>query len=280
MTKLGAIIAGVIASAIAVLFLMSVTVIGQGQGGVVYNRSNGIEETPLGQGWHVVSPFERVTEYNVSTETVAGNEFSVQTKDGKPLTIQISYDYMNEFDKLPSIYNKFKGQDSETIEDGWMQTRLKKAALGVFSQYSVLEVFQSQGEINAQIEEIFKKAVEPTGFIVDSVTLGAPKPDAKTADAIQAVVDASQKLEAMEIETEQAKEEAKRLKVEADGKAEELRIKSEAEAKANIVIQKSISKELTNYKSIQKWDGKLPQVTGGSTPMVTLPNATAEKEGK
>jgi prohibitin 1 len=278
MSRLGGIVAGFIAIVLVALFFMSTVVIGQGQGGVVYNRTSGIEETALGQGWHIVHPMERVTEYNVSTETVAGNEFSVQTKDGKPLTIQISYDYMNEFDKLPAIYNKFKGQDSETIEDGWMQTRLKKAALGVFSQYSVLEVFQKQGEINLEIEKIFKESVEPTGFLVDSVTLGAPAPDAKTAEAIQAVVDASQKLEAMEIETEQAKEQAKKHKVEAEGKAQALKISSEAEAKANEIINKSISGGLTEYKSMEKWDGKLPQVTGGSTPMVTIPNGS--KEGK
>lgn len=276
--KIGAFLTGVGLLVVAVLLFMSVTVIGQGHAGVVYNRSHGIEETPIGQGWHLVKPWERVTEYAVSTETVKGGDFSVQTKDGKPLTVQISYDYMNELEKLPAIYNKFKGQKSEVIEEGWMQTRLKKAALSVFSQYSVLEVFQSQGEINAQIETAFKESVEPTGFLVDSVTLGAPTPDAKTAEAIQAVVDASQKLEQLEIEKEQAKAEAAKLREKATGEADAMKIKADAEAKANETIRKSITKELTDYKSIEKWDGKLPQVTGGSTPMVTIPNQ--EKEGK
>lgn len=271
-TKFGAGLVGAGVLTLGILGAMSVEVIGQGHAGVVYNRSHGIEEKALPQGWHFVPFWERVTEYPISTETVKGTEFSVQTKDGKPLTVQVSYDYSNELEKLPSIYNKFKGQNSETIQDGWLQTRLKKATLNVFSKYSVLEVFQHQGEINAEIESEFRKLVEKTGFIVDSVTLGAPTPDAKTAEAIQAVVDAQQKLEQMEIEKKQASVQAEKAKIEAKGKADAKKIEADGIAEANKTIKQSLTKDLIEYNTIEKWDGKLPQVTGGSTPMVTLPS--------
>lgn len=73
------------------LIAMSVKVIEQGHAGVVYNRSTGVEKETLGQGWHLVSPFKRVTEYPVSTETVRVKNFNVQTKDGKPLAVSLSY---------------------------------------------------------------------------------------------------------------------------------------------------------------------------------------------
>lgn len=269
--KKGAVITAGILLAVGILVSTSTTIIGQGHGGVVYNRSHGVEDTPIGQGWHLVNPFERITEYQVSTETVTGAKFSVQTKDGKPLTVQVSYDYNNDFNKLPFIYNKFKGQKSDVIEEGWMQTRLKKATLGVFSKYSVLEVFQNQGEINAQIEKEFRDAVEKTGFMVDSVTLGAPTPDAKTAEAIQRVVDAQQLLEQLEIEKEQATKLAEKARIEAQGIADSQTIKAKGESDANAIIKKSITPELIDYKLNAKWDGKLPQVTGGSTPMISIP---------
>ncbi|MGQ0452902.1 prohibitin family protein, partial [Bacillus sp. SS-TM] len=209
---------------------MSVKVIDQGHAGVVYNRSTGIEKETLGQGWHLVSPFKRVTAYPISTETVKVDKFSVQTKDGKPLTVSLSYDYMNDAEKLPKIYNKFKGQAPDVIENGWLQTRLKKATLNVFSNYSVLEVFQHQGEINGAIEKEFRKMVDTTGFLVDSVTLEAPKPDANTAKAIQGVVDAQQNLEKAEIEKKQATINAEKAIEEARGKAE-----------ANEIIKKSLT---------------------------------------
>lgn len=271
-TKIGAVVLGAGLLVGGVLGIMSITVIGQGQAGVVYNRSHGVEEKALGQGWHLVSPFERVTEYPVSTETVKVSKFKVQTKDGKPLTVEMSYDYSNELDKLPYIYNKFKGQKSEIIQEGWLQTRIKKATLNVFSKYSVLEVFQQQGTINAEIENEFRKMVGEHGFVVDSVTLGAPTPDKNTAKAIQAVVDAQQKLEQLEIEKEQAKVQAEKSIEEAKGVAESKRIKAEGEAKANEILKKSLSKEIVEYKSIEKWNGELPKVTSDSTPMVQVPN--------
>ncbi|MED1125484.1 prohibitin family protein [Bacillus atrophaeus] len=270
-TKVGAVVVGAVIVTGAVLGAMSIEPISQGHAGVVYNRSHGVEEKALGQGWHLVSPFERVTEYPVSTETVKVDKFNVQTKDGKPLTVELSYDYSNSLEKLPYIYNKFKGQDSETIQSGWLQTRIKKATLNVFSRYSVLEVFQHQGNINAEIEKEFRKTVEEHGFIIDSVTLGAPTPDKKTSQAIQAVVDAQQKLEQLEIEKKQTKVQAEKDIEKAKGESEAKRITSEGEAKANEILRKSLSDEIVNYKAIDQWDGKLPQVTGDSTPMITIP---------
>lgn len=242
-----------------ILTAMSVKVIDQGHAGVVYNRSTGIEKETIGQGWHLVSPFKRVTAYPISTETVKVDKFSVQTKDGKPLTVSLSYDYMNDAEKLPKIYNKFKGQSPDVIENGWLQTRLKKATLNVFSNYSVLEVFQHQGEINGAIEKEFRKMVDSTGFLVDSVTLEAPKPDANTAKAIQGVVDAQQNLEKAEIEKKQATINAEKTIEEARGKAE-----------SNKILKESLTPEIVEMKKIEKWDGKLPQVTGEANPLVQV----------
>lgn len=100
--------------------------------------------------------------------------------------------------------------------------------------------------------------VDDTGFMVDSVTLEAPKPDENTAKAIQGVVDAQQQLEKLEIEKtgycchERDIEEAK-------GKAQ-----------ANEVLKQSLSPEIVEIKKIEKWDGKLPQVSGGATPFVQI----------
>ncbi|HDR3895388.1 MULTISPECIES: prohibitin family protein [Bacillus] len=257
--KIGAIIVGIGLVIVVGLTAMSVKVIEQGHAGVVYNRSTGVEKETLGQGWHLVSPFKRVTEYPVSTETVRVKNFNVQTKDGKPLAVSVSYDYANELEKLPKIYNKFKGQSPYVIENGWLQTRIKKATLHVFSNYSVLEVFQHQGEINAAIEKEFRGMVDDTGFMVDSVTLEAPKPDENTAKAIQGVVDAQQQLEKLEIEKKQAIVAAERDIEEAKGKAQ-----------ANEILKQSLSPEIVEMKKIEKWDGKLPQVSGGATPFVQI----------
>ena len=50
----------------------------------------------------------------------------------------------------------------------------------------------------------------------------------------------------------------------AEAEAEATRIKAEAEAAANKALTESLTPELIEYNKIQKWDGKLPQVTGSS----------------
>ncbi|AJD93646.1 hypothetical protein JMA_43290 (plasmid) [Jeotgalibacillus malaysiensis] len=269
---------GAIAIAIAVTIFLVIEVIPQGHAGVVYSRNTGVQDETLPQGWRFVKPWERITPYPVSTETVTVKPFNVQTKDGKPLAIELQYDYKNEVEKLPYIYDKFKGQGSDVIQEGWLQSRVKKATLTVFSQYSVLEVFQRQGEIGAKIQEEFIKLVKEHGFTVDSLTLGAPQPDANTMAAIQAVVDAQQKLEQLEIEKKQAKAEAEKKIEQARGDAESVLIKAQADAKANALLEKSLTENVVNYKALEKWDGKLPQVTGGSTPMISIPQEKEEEK--
>jgi len=276
--KVGAVLTGIGVLVGGVLLALSITVIGQGEGGVVYNRQHGVEDKPLSQGWQLVPFWEKVNKYPISTETVKVDKFKVQTKDGKQLTVSINYDYANELEKLPYIYDKFKGAKSKTIEEGWLQTRVKKATFNAFSDYTVLEVFQNQGKLNASIEENFRKSVEEHGFIIDSVTLGAPEPDKATAEAIQKVVNTQQEVEQLKLEEEKAVKQAEIDRTKAQGEADAKIIKAEGEAKANETIKKSLTDELVEYKSIEKWNGELPQVTGGSTPMVTIPGEKKEEK--
>src|SRR5690606_4576823 len=132
----------------------------QGHVGVGYWRSTGVEQTTLPPGLHFVNPMTRITQHPVSTETVNYEGLSLATKDGKPLSVDITYDYFNDVEKTPYIYDKFKGQRPEAIEDSWLRARLRDSALEVTSKYTVLEVFQNREIISKELEEQFQKDVE------------------------------------------------------------------------------------------------------------------------
>ncbi|MEH6848137.1 prohibitin family protein [Bacillus thuringiensis] len=269
--KLGAIVTTGVIGLVIVGSLMCSTRISQGHAGVVYSWNGGIKGEVLEQGRKWVSPFNRVTEYPVATSTVEYKDLAIATKDGKPLTMNIAYDYHNDIDKLPYIFNKFKGANPDTIEDTWLKSRLKESALSVTSKYTILEVFQNRENIRTEIKKRFEEDVKKHGFSVENITLGTPKADGQTEQALQKVIDRQQELEALEIEKKQAVVKAETKVEEAKGEAESKHIKAEAEAKANETVKQSLSPEIVNYESIKKWDGKLPQVTGGATPMVTIP---------
>ena len=64
----------------------------------------------------------------------------------------------------------------------------------------------------------------------------------------------------------------------AEAEAETIRIKAEAEAAANEIIRKSLTNEVIEYNKVEKWDGKLPQVTGSNGTLLNLDGATDKAE--
>lgn len=263
------VIGGSVALVLFIGGLMSLETIKQGHAGVIYSRQDGVLDKTLPQGWHLINPLHKVTEYPVSTEVVNA-ELNLATKDGKPLNVDVSYDYYNDIEELPYIYNKFKGAKPEAIEESFLKSRLKESAGAVTSKYTVLDVFQQREAIRTEIQEKFTNDMKKHGFIIENLTLGTPKPDKDTQKAIQNVVNAQQELEKLKVEEDKARVEANRKKIEAEGEAEKVRIKAEAESDANRKIQESLTDGVIKYKEIEKWNGEYPKVTGGGTPIIDI----------
>jgi prohibitin 1 len=215
----------------------------QGHAGVVFSKSSGVQEETLPQGFTFVNPLHKITEYPVSTETVSYT-IGLSTKDGKPLDVEMTYDYLNNVEKLPYIYNKFKGQNPDAIEETWLKARLKESALSVTSKYTILDIFQKREQISREIEEKFMEDVKEHGFIIENVVFGTPQPDEATQQAIQNVVNQQQELEALKIEKQKATEVAERQKIEAKGKAEAQIEEARGQAEANRLVEQSVTPEL------------------------------------
>lgn len=98
-------------------------------------------------------------------------------------------------------------------------------------------------------------------------------------DAIQQKSIAQQTAARQKIENETAIAKAEADKTvaikNAEAKAEKMKIEAEAQADANKKVAESISDELIDYQKIEKWDGRLPTVTGGNA-IVSLDNNTAD----
>jgi regulator of protease activity HflC (stomatin/prohibitin superfamily) len=274
---IGGTVAGVVLVGGIILGAMSVTVIEAGYAGVVYNRSGGIEEKALGQGWQLVNPLQRVTEYPVSTNTINYEDVLVGTSDGKPIKTTFSYNYHIDVNDLPKIFSKFKGQDSETLEQGFLKQRLTEAAKNVTTKYSVLDVMGNKSqEISLAIQKGFAADVKDIGFIIESVTFTPPKPDEQTAKSIQAKVDAQQKLEQQKVELEKQKIIADTQRVQAQGNADAAVIEAQGKADANTKLQQSVTDKLLELKKIEVQlelakNQNLPRVVGGNGSILNIP---------
>lgn len=276
--RLGLVLTAIVIVLALILTPLFVEKISAGHVGVVYKAGSGVQDTTLDDRWHVVSPFDKITEYPVRLQTVKANNMTLATADGKNVTLDFSYNYMVAADKVVPIYNKFGPLKVEEIEKGYLKTRLFDAARNVISQYTVLELYgEKSGEAQAKIKSVFHENVGKLGFIIDDLTLGAPKPDAATQQAIDSRVSASQELDRKKTELEIAKAEAERKRAEAQGIADSELIKAQGTAKANKALQATITPELIQMEIAKKWNGQMPTVQGGAGQIVQLPLPQAGK---
>lgn len=278
----GAMITGVVIVAIVGLFFLFTIQIKAGYAGVVYNTNGGIEETALKQGWHIIAPWKKVTEYPISTETVyltkSGQEgskfdesFNISTKEGKPVNVDVMYSYHIDVLRLPDVFTKFKGAPIDTIESGYLKAIIKAIIQENTSEYGVLDVYgEKRSEITQKISSALITRLEKDGIVIESFSFGEIRPDESSMKAIQTKVDAQQNLERTKVELEQQKVTAEKLRVEAQGIADKLTIEAQGQAKANELLRLSLTPEIVQLEWVKKWDGKQPTTSLGSGSGVIL----------
>lgn len=133
-------------------------------------------------------------------------------------------------------------------------------------------------EILPKREEIRKRAMTKLGdnlsryhIIVDDIYIANIRFSPEYEKAIEAKQVAQQYVETQRQVLAQREIEAQQKVATAKGEAESIQVVAQGQAKANELLSRSISPILVEYKSIEKWNGILPQVTGGAVPFLELP---------
>jgi regulator of protease activity HflC (stomatin/prohibitin superfamily) len=133
------------------------------------------------------------------------------------------------------------------------------------------------GEILPKREEIRKRAMTKLGdnlaryhIIVDDIYFANIRFSPEYEGAIEAKQVAQQQVETQKQVLAQREIEAQQKVATAKGEAESILVVAQGQAKANDALSRSISSILVQYKSIEKWNGILPQVSGGAVPFIDL----------
>ena len=302
--KIGAIITAIIIFGGLIMLGMSVEKVPAGYVGVVYNMSGGITGETLNQGWHVVSPTKKVTEYSIGIEqsyltsenrgdSPKDESFNIPTSDGKTVRVNLEFSYKFDPEKVTDTFVLFKGRSGEDIKDTFIKPKIIAWTQEVSAKYPVTDIFGDQRTaINAELDTYLKSKFEPYGIIIDTVNFTDISVDDETAAAIQKKVTAQQELELANIEAQTAKIQAEKDKqvaliaaqknketaeieaqqkiIAAEAEAQALIIAAEAEAEANRKIAQSLTSELIEKLKYEQWNGVLPQVQGNSTPIISV----------
>ena len=278
---------------VAILLIFCTEKVPAGYVGVVYNMNGGIEGDTLSQGWHIISPTEKVTTYSIGIEqsyltsekkgdSPHDESFSIPTSDGKTVKVDLEFSYRFDAERVPQTFITFKGRSGEDIKDTFIKPKIIAWTQEVSAGYPVTDIFgDKRTAINAELDTYLKAKFDPYGILIDTVNFTDISVDDETAEAIQKKVTAQQELELAQIEAQTAKIEANKekevaeiaaetKKIDAQGEADATLIAAEAEAQANSKIAASLTPELNEKIKYEKWNGELPTVSTGNNGSVIV----------
>lgn len=292
----------IIALVVIVLFVCTVR-IPAGYVGVVYNMNGGISNKTLTQGFHVISPTQNVTTYSIGIEQSyltaskdgdsSGDEsFEVPSNDGKGLTVDMTFTYRYDADRVADTFTRFKGQSGKDVKDSFIKPNIMSWTKEVTAKYSVIDLLgDKRATLNSELTDYLKQKFEPYGIVIESVSLINIDPDEETRSAVQKKVNAQQDLELAKIEQQTANVNAEKEKEVAITKANQEKetaqinaeaklIEAQAQADANRLISQSLTPELIRQQMYDKWDGKLPTVQAGNDSSVIVDAKDVLQQGE
>jgi len=133
------------------------------------------------------------------------------------------------------------------------------------------------GEILPKREEIRQTAMGKLGnnlsryhIIVDDIYFANIRFSPEYEKAIESKQVAQQQVETQKQVLAQREIEAQQKVATAKGESESILLVAQGQAKANEILSRSITPILVSYKGIEKWNGILPQVSGGAIPFIEL----------
>ena len=245
---------------LVVLISKSTVTIDSGQAGVLYKTfSDGVvtDEPPMGEGFHVVAPWNRVFIYEVRQQELF-EKMKVLSSNGLEIQIDASAWYEPVYNELGNLHQSLG------------EPAIRSAARSVVGRYTPEQLYSSkrdaiQDEIFIETKKILEKQyVQLNEVLVRDVTL----PNT-IKEAIERKLRQEQESLEYEFRLVTAKKEAEKVTIEAQGKADANRILS-ASLNDQILRDKGIDATLKLAESpnskviVVGGEGGLPLILGNN----------------
>lgn len=281
-------LAGAFVALLVLLFLVrpSVTYIEPGHVGIVIHRGGGgVDPTPLGPGFHMRNPlFTQIQEYPTFMQTLVltkgvtegseqNDEINVNSVEGQPLSLDVSMSFELRADKVPALYQTFR-TDVQTISHGYIRQAIRQSLQEVVGNEEIAAILgPKKAEVVTRSQANLQKRLDPYGIEVRQFTLNEFRAPKAVMDAISLKNVMQQQALTAQNELQKNTFQAQGDSIKAVGRAKAIMAEAEAQSRANDLLSKSITNTLVQYEMAKRWNGQMPQVTGGAMPMLQLPGA-------
>nr|WP_299341817.1 prohibitin family protein [Allomuricauda sp.] len=231
------IIVGVIL--IIILISKSAITIGSGQAGVLYKTfGDGVvtDKPPLGEGFHLVAPWNKVYVYEVRRQEIF-EKMKVLSSNGLDIQLDASAWYQPNYNELGKLHQEIGENYLQRI----ILPTIRSAARSVVGRYTPEQLYSSKRDaIQAEIFEETKKIVDEQYIVLDEILVRDVTLPPTIKEAIERKLKQEQESLEYECRLVTAQKEAERQRIEAQGKAD-----------ANKILSASLTDKILQDKGIE-----------------------------
>lgn len=252
-----------------ILISKSAVTIGSGEAGVLYRTFGGgvvTDEPPLGEGFHLVAPWNKVYIYEVRQQEVF-EKMKVLSSNGLDIQLDASAWFQPKYESLGKLHQ----EKSEQYKDRVLLPAIRSAARSVVGRYTPEQLYSSKRDaIQNEIFEETKNIVDDQYIQLNEILVR----DVTLPNTIKEAIERKLKQEQESLEYEfrlvTAAKEAEKVRIEAQGKADANRILS-ASLTDKILQDKGIDATLKLSQSpnakvvvVGSGDAGLPLILGNN----------------
>src|SRR6056300_2076516 len=159
-----------------VLFAKSAVTIGSGEAGVLYKTFGGgvvTDQPPLGEGFHIIAPWNKVYVYNVKQQEFFEGNMQVLSSNGLEISLDVSVLYQPKYEEL-GLLHKTKGENYVNIV---LIPQIRAVARSVVGRYTPEQLYSTkrdaiQNEIFEETQKnVASQHIQLNAVLVRDVTL-------------------------------------------------------------------------------------------------------------
>lgn len=261
---------------IAIIASFSIVIVPAGSTGVVMTLGK-VSDNVMQEGLHFKVPFVQnvaIISNKIQKQEVQANAVS---KDLQTVESEIAVNYRVGLDSSANIYKNI----GERYEEIVLLPAVQESMKSVSAKYTAEELITLRAQVGEEIKSSLEEKVSEYGIVIEKFSIVNFDFSEEFNEAIEAKQVAEQNLIKTKTEQEQAiviaEAEAQKKLIAAQAEADAITAKAQAQADANKLLAESLNDNVVEYEKIQKWDGKLPTVTGSGALISFDPNQNEEE---
>ncbi|MCI3921279.1 prohibitin family protein [Paenibacillus sp. TRM 82003] len=246
---------------LVILGTQSFTIVQAGHRGVVL-QLGAVQQKVLSEGLHLKVPFiQSVVPMEVRVQKAESSQVSA-SRDLQAVTTTLAVNYHLDGTTVNTLFQNVGLEYKARIVDPAISEALK----AVTAQYTAEDLISKRSEVSAKVKESLTAKLGLYNMILDEINITEFKFSDEFDRAIEQKQIAEQQALKSKLDLERIKIEKEQEITRAQAQAEALRLQKQ-EVTPELIELRQIEAQL---KAIEKWDGKLPNVTGGATPFINV----------